>query len=212
MKKLVVFDMDGVLTDCKSSWYFIHKYFGTDNMENIRLFNEGKIDYPTFIYMDVMLWKSKDPYLTIEKLKKIYERMPMMNGAYETVKTLKEKGMKLAIITGGLDIIADIVSKRLGIEIYYANGLETDRNGVITGKAKMVVNPYRKDIALMNLLDKLKIKPQDTVAIGDGEVDVPMFKIAGTGIAFDPLSDNVEKSANIVIKKKNLTEILPYIL
>ncbi len=212
MKKLVVFDMDGVLTDCKSSWYFIHKYFGTENMENIRLFNEGKIDYPTFIYMDVMLWKAKDPYLTIEKLKKIYERMPMMNGAYETVKTLKEKGMKLAIITGGLDIIAEIVSKRLGIEIYYANGLETDGNGVITGKAKIVVNPYRKDIALMNLLGKLEIKPQDTVAIGDGEVDVPMFKIAGTSIAFDPLSDDVERSAKIVIKKKNLTEILPYIL
>lgn len=211
MIKLVVFDMDGVLTDCKSSWYYVHRYFGTDNMENIRLFNEGKIDYPTFIYLDVMLWKAKDPFLSIEKLRNIYEKMPIMEGAYETVNKLKESGKKIAIITGGLDIIADIVSRKLGIGIYYANGLETDENGIITGKAKMVVNPYRKDIALQDLLDRLKINAEDTVAVGDGEVDVPMFKMVATSIAFDPLDEYVEKSAKIVIRKKNLTEILPYI-
>lgn len=212
MKKLVVFDMDGVLTDCKSSWYFVHRYFGTDNMENIKLFNEGKIDYPTFIYLDVMLWKSKDPFLTIDKLKNIYEKMPIMEGAYETVNKLKKHGIKMAIITGGLDIIANIVAKKLGIEIYYANGLETDEKGIITGKARIVVNPYKKDLALMDLLNRLKISPEDTVAVGDGEVDIPMFKMVGTSIAFDPLNEDVEKSAKIVIKKKNLTTILPYIL
>ncbi|MGC8663029.1 MAG: HAD-IB family phosphatase [Thermoplasmata archaeon] len=211
MNKLIVFDMDGVLTDCKSSWYFIHRYFGTDNIENIRLFNEGKIDYPTFIYKDVMLWKEKDPFLTIEKLREIYEKMPFMNGAFETIEKIKENGLKIAIITGGLDIIAEIVSKKMGIEIYYANGLEVDENGIITGKAKMRVNPYRKDIALLNLLKKLGIQRTETVAVGDGEVDVPMFRLVGTSIAFDPLDESVEKNARIVIKKKDLREILPYV-
>ncbi len=211
MNKLIVFDMDGVLTDCKSSWYFIHRYFGTDNIENIRLFNEGKIDYPTFIYKDVMLWKEKDPFLTIEKLREIYEKMPFMNGAFETIEKIKENGLKIAIITGGLDIIAEIVSKKMGIEIYYANGLEVDGNGIITGKAKMRVNPYRKDIALLNLLKKLGIQRTETVAVGDGEVDVPMFRLVGTSIAFDPLDESVEKNARIVIKKKDLREILPYV-
>ncbi|MDP8011792.1 MAG: HAD-IB family phosphatase [Thermoplasmata archaeon] len=212
MIKLVVFDMDGVLTDCKSSWYFVHRYFNTDNIENIRLFNEGKIDYPTFIYKDVMLWKNKDPFLSIEKLKEIYSKMPLMNGAEETVEMLKKNGKKIAIITGGLDILAEIVSKRLGIEIYYANGLEVDENGIITGRPKMVVNPYRKDIALLNLLENLKISKRETVAIGDGEVDVPMFRLVEKSIAFDPLDESVEKNAKIVIKKKDLREILPYVL
>ncbi|MCI4434764.1 MAG: HAD-IB family phosphatase [Thermoplasmata archaeon] len=211
MIKLVAFDMDGVLTKCRSSWYYIHKYFGTDNSENIRLFNEGKIDYPTFMYLDTMLWKLKDKNLTREKLSTIFDKMELMKGAKETVQTLKSKGKILVVITGGLDILAEIVCKKLGIEIYYANGLETDEKGLITGKGIVRVDPYRKDLVLQELMKKYSIKREEVAAVGDGEVDIPMFRIAGLSIAFNPFTEDVRSNANIVINSDDLRTILNYI-
>lgn len=211
MIKMVVFDMDGVLTKCRSSWYFVHRYFGTDNSENIRLFNEGKIDYPTFMYLDVMLWKSRDPYLTREKLARIFNTMELTDGAKETVDTLKSRGKNLAVITGGLDILADIVCKKLGIDIYYANGLVTDENGLITGKGIVRVDPYRKDVALQDLMNKFSLKKEEVAAVGDGEVDIPMFRNAGISIAFNPFSEYVSNQAGVVIRGNDLREILHYL-
>ncbi|HEU12975.1 MAG: HAD-IB family phosphatase [Thermoplasmata archaeon] len=209
--RLVVFDMDGVLTKCRSSWYFVHRYFGTDNSENIRLFNEGKIDYPTFMYLDVMLWKSKDKNLTREKLSEIFEGMEIMDGARETIDRLKTEGKIIAVITGGLDILAEIVCRKLGIDIYYANGLETDENGIITGRGVVRVDPYRKDLALQDLMKRFSLKREEVVAVGDGEVDIPMFRLAGRSIAFNPFTEEVKMNATVVIHGNDLREILNYI-
>ena len=211
MIKLVAFDMDGVLTTCKSSWYFVHKYFETDNSENIRLFNERKIDYPTFMYLDVMLWKMKDPYLTREKLAQIYKRMEITEGAYETVEKLKSMGKKIVIITGGLDILAEIVSKKLGIDTYIANGLEVDRNGIITGRGIVRVDPYKKDVPLKNLMRELSLDNDEVASVGDGEVDIPMFHQSGISIAFNPLSSEVAKKAKYVVYSRDLRSILTYL-
>ncbi len=211
MIKLVVFDMDGVLTRCKSSWYFVHRHFGTDNSENIRLFNEKRIDYPTFMYLDVMLWKSKDPHLTREKLSRIFERMELTYGALETIKKLKDDGKRIAVITGGLDILAEIVCRKLGIEDYFANGLETDSEGIITGRGIVRVDPYRKDLVIHELKHKFSLKSDEVAAVGDGEVDIPMFSHAGISIAFNPLSPEVAKNATYTVYGEDLRLILNYI-
>ena len=54
--KLVVFDMDGVLTEYFSSWVRVHEHFGTDNDEALRLYMEGKIDDEEFMRRDIALW------------------------------------------------------------------------------------------------------------------------------------------------------------
>lgn len=211
MIKFVAFDMDGVLTDCKSSWYFIHKHFGTDNMKNIELYNNGIIDYPTFVYLDVKLWLDKKPDLKIYDLIEIYKKMPLMKNAKETVDELKKMGIKVAILTGGLDILAKIVCEKVGIDEYYANGLKTYDDGRLTGEGIIRINPYHKDDILKKIMDERNLKKNEVAVVGDGEVDIPMFKLVETSIAFDPITEEVERNAKYVIKEKDLKLILPII-
>lgn len=42
--KFVAFDMDGTLLDVSSSWAEVHRFFGDENTEALRLFLEDRID------------------------------------------------------------------------------------------------------------------------------------------------------------------------
>ena len=55
--ELVIFDMDGVLTDIVSSWKYIHDYFDTSNERSVNDYLKGKIDDMEFIRRDAVLWK-----------------------------------------------------------------------------------------------------------------------------------------------------------
>ena len=51
--RLVVFDMDGVLTTHPSSWEYVHRAMGVDNSENLRLYRTGNISYMDFLRIDL---------------------------------------------------------------------------------------------------------------------------------------------------------------
>ena len=40
--KLIIFDMDGVLTDIVSSWKYIHNHFNTSNERSVNDYLKGK--------------------------------------------------------------------------------------------------------------------------------------------------------------------------
>ena len=55
--KLVVFDMDGTLLRERSCWEYIHRHFGVDNTEMLKLYMEHKISDQEFAESDIKLWK-----------------------------------------------------------------------------------------------------------------------------------------------------------
>jgi hydroxymethylpyrimidine pyrophosphatase-like HAD family hydrolase len=61
---------------------------------------------------------------------------------------------------------------------------------------------------LEQLCNKLGIPIEESIAIGDGKVDIGMIKRAGLGIAFNA-PEEVKQNANVVTK--DLKEILEYI-
>jgi phosphoserine phosphatase len=65
-----------------------------------------------------------------------------------------------------------------------------------------------KSCVLEDLAKDLGFKLDETIAIGDGIVDIGMIKKAGLGIAFNA-SDTVNKHANIVTN--DMRTILKYI-
>ena len=56
------------------------------------------------------------------------------------------------------------------------------------------------------------ISLKECVFIGDHRNDIPVMKECGLSIAFDPKDDELRKIANIVIEKKELREVLKYII
>ncbi len=209
--ELVIFDMDGVLSDTISSWKYIHDYFGSSNERSVNEYLKGDIDDLEFIKRDVALWREDGKPIKKEKLEIILSQIPLMKGSKKCIKTLKEYNIKTSIVSAGLDILAKKIADQLQIDFVSANGVKTDKNGFLNGEGILGVELKRKDKNVLDLSDKLDIPLENIVAVGNSCFDIPMLENCGIGIAFNPEDECIREAADIVIEEKNLFLIIKYL-
>lgn len=209
--KLVLFDMDGVLVDTVSSWVSVHDYFDVSNESNMRLFSQGAIDEEEFIRSDVSLWRSKKEDVSLSDLERILGRVELMEGAHETISSLKKRGIRTAIISGGIDILADRVRKETGIDLSYANGLKCDEKGMLTGEGVLRVRIRDKGECARQVMSSMQVSRDECASVGDTMTDIPLFRSTHMGIAFNPVHRTVEEEADYTVRGRNLTGILDYL-
>jgi len=203
--ELIVFDMDGVLVDIRSSWAWIHDYFGVNNDESLEAYMDGEIDDLEFIRRDINLWKSKDRYICREDIIKILQEVPVMDGFEECIPVLSEDYLT-AIISGGLKPLAEYIDGNY-FDRVMANDLE-EIDGRLTGEGILEVELKNKGEAFEKLLSEMGVEKKETVAIGNSHIDAPMLRKAGIGIAFDPADKKVKEAADSIIEEKDLTLLL----
>ncbi len=211
MAKLIVFDMDGVLVDIESSWVYVHRHFGVDNDHSLQAYLRGEIDDLEFIRRDVGLWMDKDATLTLDGIRRILAGAPMMNGAPEAIKRLREIGCKTAIVSAGIDILAERVAVDLRMDLFFANGFVSDCSGRLSGEGILNVGLNDKGDKVEMISELLGYEKGDVVSVGNSRYDVPMFDASGMGIAFCPIDDEVREKADRVVEEKDLTKILDLI-
>jgi phosphoserine phosphatase len=210
--KLVVFDLDGVLADAVSSWCWIHDHFGVNNDASLKEFLEGRIDDHEFMRRDIELWLNQKKKIGLSEIDEILSTLPLMPGAKETIAELDNRGIGSAIISGGIEIHAERVARELGINYVMANPFETDEDGFLTGRGIVNVPLLDKGSVLVGFLNTVGLEKNDCVSVGNSQIDVPLFKNSRMGIAFNPYDEIVKEHADVVIEKKDLREILPYVL
>lgn len=207
MKKLIAFDLDGTLIDGKGTWMEMHKLLKTEKIseENGKLFYANKITYDEWVKRDVNLWKGVDARV-IQELK---EKISLMRGI-EVINHLDGEYV-LAIISGGLKEVALDINEKFNnkFKYCYANEL-TIKDGKISG-AILNVSFENKGELLKNIAKKENIPLKNCIAVGDFLNDIPMFKVAGFSIAFDPKFPEVSYNADVSIYEKNLMKILEYL-
>ncbi len=211
MARLVVFDMDGVLADAESSWVFVHRRFGVNNDHSLEAYLRGEIDDLEFIRRDIRLWMEKDHELTVSKIQDILLDVPLMPGARETVKTLRDRGIKTAIVSAGIDLLAERIADELGVDVDIANGLITDNRGRLSGEGILRVKLMDKGDSVSEVAARLDVPQGQVVSVGNSRYDVTMFDRSGMGIAFMPSDDHVRNNADAVVEEKDLRGILKYI-
>ena len=214
--KLVCFDVDGTLVDnVVYSWELFHNFFKVDMKKRDEMkkkFYNKKISYQEWAEHDMGMWMKKGA--TKQDLQKAMNNITLMNGAMETITKLKEAGIKLAIISGSLDIILEKVLpdyKEIFDDIFLSHML-FNKEGKLTGAKVTEYDMIQKAEALKLIAKRENIDLKQTVHIGDHHNDVEIAKIAGLSIAFDCKDKELRKVANIVIEKKDLRETLRYIL
>ncbi len=211
MYRLIIFDMDGTLLK-ERTIFRIAKEKGF--LEKLISIMEEKIKPYEKTILIAKLLKCMD----IEELIKIFRKIPLNEGAEFVIKKLKEKGIKIAIATDSYQIFALDLKKRLGIDFIFSNELVV-KDGHVTGEIKICNNEPKfinckqhsicKKEILNELCKKLGIRKEETIAVGDGEIDICMIKEAGLGIAFNG-NEKVIKNADVKIE--NLAEILKYVV
>ena len=210
--KLVVFDMDGVLVDYFSSWVWVHDHFGTCNDHSLACYHSGGIDDHEFIRRDVALWLGKQDRIHLSVIREILLTIPIMEGVGDTISALKENGIKCAILSGGLDMLAQNLVERFGFDLALSNSLEADEDGYLTGEGTVNVRLNDKTTPLIKIQKRLGVQPGECAAIGDSRIDVNMFEHSGLSIAFNPEGTYVVKNADFVVYRKDLREMLKYLI
>jgi len=206
---MAVFDMDGVLTLCRSSWAWVHKYYGVDNEKSVKDYMEGRIDDYEFMRRDIALWrKALQREVRLEDIRKPLEKIEMTPGAKETVQRLREKGYVVGVISGGLDLLQEKLKKE-GIELdfFLANGVEV-KGGVLTGEGVLRVPLKEKNVVLLKILEEDYPCTETLVVVGDTSVDISMFRIADLAIAFRAEDERVAEKAHIRVEGDDLRDVL----
>ena len=209
--ELVFFDMDGVLADTISSWKHIHDYFETSNERSVDEYLKGNIDDLEFIKRDVSLWKENGKFTSKDVIQNILSDIPLMDGAEKFMSFLRKNNIKTAIVSAGLDILAERVAEELGIDYVFANGVKNNENARLTGEGILQVQLMYKDKNVMDLAKKLNIPLEKCASIGNSCFDIPMFETSGIGMAFNAEDDCVKEAADIVVEGKDLGRIIPAI-
>src|SRR5262252_744356 len=123
------------------------------------------------------------PAATIDRV--IAERIRPNPGAAVLVKTMRVRGAYTCVVTGGFTAFMAPLAKAIGFDEYHANTLLTDNTGRLTGEvAEPVLGREAKRETLLALRERLRLRPQDTLSVGDGANDIPMIEAAGLGVAF----------------------------
>jgi len=87
-----------------------------------------------------------------------------------------------------------------------------DEEGSILKVEATEFDMEKKAEALKQIAEREKIKLEECVFVGDYLNDMKIIQDAGLGIAFNCQHDKLKEVADVVIEKKDLREVLKYIL
>lgn len=209
---LACFDMDGTLTNIRSTWKWIHQCLGTENEQGYKDFVNQKITEEEFMRSDISTWKSVKPDLCMQDLVKIFQQTPLVEGIQETVASLQDCGMRCVIVSGGIDIAARMLANEFGFDDCVADSLKIDDNGKLTGEGVKIVDLADKGVWVRKYIERYGTTPEKTVSIGNSFTDIPMFKNSGLSIAFNPLDEYTSAAATYTVRSQNISDILDYII
>ncbi len=214
--KLVCFDVDGTLIDnVKFSWQVFHDYFQTDRHRREdakKKFFDGEITYLQWAEHDINLWKEKNAKKS--DFFKAISHLKLMEGALETLNELKKRGFKLAVISGSLNVILEkfIPNFHEFFDDVFISRIYFDEKGYISKVQATEFDMDAKALALKKIAEREKISLKECVFVGDYMNDMKIIQEAGLGIAFNCTHEDLRKAANVCIDKKDLREILKFIL
>jgi len=199
MRRLICFDMDSTLiqTECIDE---LAERAGVG--AEVRAITEsamrGEIDFKESFTRRVSLLKGLD----VSVMQDIAEHLPITEGVDRLMSVLKRCGYKIAILSGGFTFFGEYLQRRYGIDYVYANELEIDDDGKLTGHyVGEIVDGQRKAELLKLIAQVEKVNLAQTIAVGDGANDLPMISQAGLGIAFHAkprVQANAQQSINTI--------------
>ncbi|CCF56702.1 hypothetical protein KAFR_0B04060 [Kazachstania africana CBS 2517] len=207
-KKLVVFDMDSTLI-YQEVIELIAAYANVEDkvrsITNRAMNNE--IDFKESLKERVALLKG----IRFEDiLNEIKDKLVITEGVTDLCHVLKEDGVHLAVLSGGFIEFAEVIKKKLNLDVACANVLERDSNGILTGKLvnlDEIVDGEFKANKLLSMCKELNVPVKSSVMIGDGGNDLPAMSVAGFGVAWNA-KPIVQMKAPSKLNTKSLSDVL----
>jgi phosphoserine phosphatase len=193
---LVALDFDGTITQSDLSVLLGREY---DVAREIRGLTEqglrGEADFAATLRQRAKLLEG----MPEDRVEAAYRRCKLRKGAADMLAALRRSGVSVAVVTGTFERGVEVALDRAGVAVDHvvANRLPLS-NGAVTGSVEGPLLEGGKDGALEELVAREGVSLGRTVAVGNGASDLPMLKVAGTAVGFDP-EPLVERYCDVVV-------------
>ena len=213
---LICFDVDGTLVEHaehKVIWQVLTRRFVGDDAPNEHrylAYKSGRISYADWVALDIGDWQRCGA--TREQIvASVTAELRLIGGARETLATLKRRGMKLAVISGTLDIALDTLFPDHPFDDVFCNRIEFGADGAISGWRATPYDMEGKAEALRLIAARENVPLARCAFVGDHLNDLAAARAAGLAIAFNPKSPELEAAAQVVLRGPDLRIILDHL-
>ncbi|MES1985679.1 MAG: phosphoserine phosphatase SerB [Pseudomonadota bacterium] len=181
-KKLIVADMDSTMitVECIDE---LADYAGIKDQiaEITERAMQGELDFAEALRARVALLKGLDDAV-IDQCR--LERVKIMPGAKALIGTMRSRGARAILVSGGFTRFTGPVAAEIGFDTAFANVLDIV-DGKLTGTVcDPIVDAARKRFELGAAMAQHRLPREATLAVGDGANDIPMIEAAGLGVAY----------------------------
>ena len=201
---LAIFDVEGVLYDGEYLPILAEKLNKEKEIWDITKKGiQGLINWEDGLKKRVAALKG----LSIDVCQEVADELPIMHGAKEACKSLKNAGWKIMAVSGGFTIMTDRLKQELGLDYVFSNEL-IFKDGVLDD-VKINVDSDKAKSAKIKI-EEWEQNKEEIVVIVDGANDIKLFDICGLGIAFRA-QDIVKELATETLEEKDLSKIISII-
>ncbi len=214
-KKYFIAGNGALIYDIQKSEIIYDKFLSKEKvLEIIKICEENSISYNVYTDQTILATALKYNvlYYHKENLKKEENKktkISIIENMYEYVKNReKEKFLKITICDDNQTIFQSIIRKLRkiqGIEVLDVSHMS--RKTIKQGTEEITIEYYYTEITVKNvdkwdaieyLIQKLNIKKEEVMAIGDNVNDKKMIQEAGCGVAMGESTPEVKQIANYV--------------
>ena len=195
-KKLIACDMDMTIINVETINLINDNLLKNNQISNItKNAMSGNISFGKSIIIRTKLLKGIKKLEIINLIKKI----KINEGVESVIRTMNNYGHHTMLISGGYDLIANSIGKKVGFKEIRCNTLEVVNNQLTGNLENTILDKKGKLFHLKSSIKKLNIKKDLTLAVGDGDNDIDMIKYSGLGVAWNAYK-KVKLAADVSIK------------
>ena len=193
-KKVIACDMDKTVINIETIDLIGEKILNNNKIAALtKKAMSGGINYSNSIIQRTKILKG----ISINQIKQTAKYIKLTKDVDVVIKTLNKNGCHTMLISGGYEIFANIIGKKIGFKEIISN-IPISDNGVLTGSLKGdIVDGKGKLNYFKKRIKKLNAKKFQTIAVGDGQNDIDMIKYASLGIAWNGFP-KVKKAADVL--------------
>ncbi|KAK4535651.1 hypothetical protein CDCA_CDCA05G1676 [Cyanidium caldarium] len=204
-KRMVVFDLSWTLLQADACEVLIAAA-GADSATLADLRRRHASDADALLRARAQLLRGHSVADIVRRTRSLVE---YTHGARSVCQVLKRLGYRLAVLSSGPALMAEIAKEDLGLDFAVGNRLAVDASGAFTGEIlEPLVNGDRKGELLVMLCMQEHLDREQVIAVGDGPVSARMLELAGLSIAFEQPEARDAADTDGKIQSKSLASIL----
>ncbi|MGM0575789.1 MAG: HAD family hydrolase [Myxococcota bacterium] len=211
---LVAFDLDGTLVaHYEPIWKTFHERLGSDRTRRKAVIADavaGRISYEEWFAADLEMLRAAGARR--DDLEAVAAGLEAAPGAPDLVRDLQRAGARVAVLSGGADLVLEAVLPGLAFDAVHINRIHFADDGHIVGGRHTAYDMEHKATGLRELCARFGVPMERTAFVGDGANDVEAAREAGFSVAWgDAAPDALREAAHAFVEGPHLDALRPHL-